>query len=65
MAGIPVQFVSKALGHGSIGLTEDHYAKYLGQGGEGFRYVEPLQLASGEVTADLLGRSPESPHQSP
>jgi len=54
--GIPIQFVSRQLGHGGVSVTEQHYAKYLGAGGEEFTYVEPARLAPGEIPADLLAR---------
>jgi hypothetical protein len=54
--GIPIQWVSRQLGHGGVSITERHYAKYLGVGGDEFVYVEPLRLEPGEVPADLLSR---------
>ncbi|TMA22886.1 MAG: site-specific integrase [Deltaproteobacteria bacterium] len=54
--GIPIQYVSRQLGHSSIGITEKHYAEYLGRGGDGSQYVEPPKLERGEVPADLLAR---------
>ena len=54
--GIPIQYVSRQLGHGSIAVTETHYAEYLGGGGADHVYVEPPRLADGEVPADLLAR---------
>jgi hypothetical protein len=57
--GVSIQWVSKQLGHGSISVTETHYAKYLGARGEVFVYVEPARLAPGEVPADLLARLPD------
>jgi integrase len=40
--GVPIQYVSRQLGHGSISVTETHYAEYLGQGGADHVYVAPL-----------------------
>jgi integrase len=57
--GVSIQWVSKQLGHGSIGVTETHYAKYLGAAGDEFVYVEPARLRTGEVPADLLNRLPD------
>jgi len=54
--GIPIQWVSRQLGHSGVSVTERHYAKYLGVGGDEFVYVEPLRLEPGEVPADLLSR---------
>jgi integrase len=53
--GISIQWVSRQLGHGSIGVTQSHYARYLGAG-EDHVYVEPARLEPGEVPADLLAR---------
>jgi hypothetical protein len=55
-AGVSIQWVSKQLGHTSIGTTETHYAEYRGAGGHDFAYVEPLKFREGEVPADLLSR---------
>jgi len=63
--GITIQYVSRQLGHSSIGVTEKHYAEYLGRDGDGSLYVEPPKLGPGEVPADLLTRlaqSPQCPH---
>jgi integrase len=54
--GVPIQFVSRQLGHGGIQVTQTHYARYIGSGGDDFTYVSPPQLAPGEVPADLLAR---------
>ena len=54
--GIPIQFVSRQLGHGGVSVTEGHYARYLGSGGDEFLYVEPPRLEAGEIPADLLAR---------
>jgi hypothetical protein len=54
--GIPLQSVSRQLGHGGVSVTEQHYAKYLGVEGDEFVYVEPARLAPGEIQADLLAR---------
>lgn len=54
--GIPIQYVSRQLGHGGIGVTETHYAEYLGEPGADHVYVAPPRLEPGEVPADLLAR---------
>ena len=54
--GVPIQYVSRQLGHGSIGVTQTHYAEYLGDRGDDQVYVEPPRLGPGEVVADLLSR---------
>ena len=54
--GIPIQYIARQLGHAKIGVTEDHYAKWLG---EDDLYVHPPSLEEGEVPADLLARLPE------
>jgi hypothetical protein len=59
-AGFPIQWVSRQLGHGSTNLTEKHYARYLGHGGEDFLYVEPVRLEPGDVPADVLARLAKS-----
>jgi hypothetical protein len=38
-----------------VGVTEKHYAKWIGDDD----YREPMPLAEGEVPADLLARLPE------
>jgi integrase len=60
--GIPIQWVSRQLDHGGVSVTERHYAKYLGEGGDEFLYVEPVRLDPGEVPADLLARLPDCSH---
>jgi hypothetical protein len=52
-SGIPIQFVSRQLGHGGVSVTDQHYAKYLGANGDEFVYVEPARLDPGEIPADL------------
>ena len=61
--GIPLQYVSRQLGHSSVVVTEKHYAQWIPE--DDF-YVEPVRLKPGEVPADLLARlekSPQSPHK--
>ncbi len=38
--GIPIQWVSRQLGHSGVSVTEKHYARYLGAGGDEFVYVD-------------------------
>ncbi len=54
-AGITLQYISGQLGHESVGVTEKHYAKWIGDDD----YREPMPLEDGEVPADLLSRLPE------
>jgi hypothetical protein len=54
-AGITLQYISGQLGHESVGVTEKHYAKWIGDDD----YREPMPLESGEVPADLLAHLPE------
>jgi len=53
-AGITLQYISGQLGHESVGVTEKHYAKWIGDDD----YREPMRLEEGEVPADLLARLP-------
>ncbi len=50
-----MQYISSQLGHDSVGVTEKHYAKWIGDDD----YREPMRLEEGEVPADLLARLPE------
>jgi hypothetical protein len=50
--------VGEPLDHSGVSVTETHYAKYLGAGGDEFVYVPPAELEEGEVPADLLARLP-------
>ena len=59
-AGVNLGYVSTQLGHSDIGVTVRHYAKWCG----GSEYRDPMQLAPGEVPADLLARL-ENSHQTP
>jgi hypothetical protein len=54
-AGITLQYISGQLGHESVGVTEKHYVKWIGDDD----YREPMRLEKGEVPADLLVRPPE------
>ncbi len=60
--GIQLPYVSKQLGHADVGVTAKHYARWTG----GNTYRSPLNVAEGEVPADLLARlqipSPQSHH---
>jgi len=49
------QSISGQLGHESVGVTEKHYAKWIGDDD----YREPMPLESSEVPADLLAHLPE------
>jgi len=60
--GVTIQFVSRQLGHGGVSVTEQHYAKYLGAGGDDFVYLEPGRLAPGEIPVDLLARLDAGSH---
>jgi hypothetical protein len=53
-AGITLQYISGQLRHESVGVTEKHYAKWIGDDD----YREPMRLEEGEVPADLLARLP-------
>ena len=58
-AGIPLEYISRQLGHSTTAVTETHYAKWVPGGGD--FYVQPTLLAEGDVPGDLLTRLPESP----
>ena len=51
-AGIPLGYVSEALGHADCAVTARHYARWIG----GAEYRAPMALLTGEVPADLLDR---------
>ena len=57
MAGIPLGYISKELGHANVHVTAKHYARWIGE-----EYREPMELRSGEVPADLLSRLDSSRH---
>jgi integrase len=59
-AGVQLGYISRQLGHADVGVTARHYAKWCGDDG----YREPLQIAPGEVPADLLARL-QRPHSDP
>ncbi len=62
-AGFPVEWVARPLGHASTQVTEQHYARYLGRGGEEYVYVEPARPEPGEIPADVLARLHENPER--
>lgn len=51
-AGVQLGYVSQQLGHADVAVTARHYARWAG----GDLYREPMQLAPGEIPADLLAR---------
>ena len=62
-AGIQLGYVSAQLGHADVSVTARHYARWI----EYEIYREPMQIAPGEVPADLLARPSDSivtPHDS-
>jgi integrase len=59
-AGVQLGYISRQLGHADVAITARHYARWCGDDA----YRRPLELAEGEVPADLLARLGES-HQSP
>jgi integrase len=58
-AGIQLGYVSRQLGHSDVSVTARHYARWAG----GDAYRSPLEVAEGEVPADLLSRLAESSHR--
>lgn len=60
-AGVQLAYVSAQLGHGDVATTARHYARWCG----GAAYRRPLEVAAGEVPADLLARLELSPQKSP
>lgn len=50
--GIQLGYVSQQLGHADVATTARHYARWAA--GDGYR--RPLEVAPGEVPADLLAR---------
>ena len=59
--GVQLAYVSAQLGHSDVATTARHYARWCG----GSAYRRPLEVAAGEVPADLLARLEVSPHESP
>ncbi len=62
-AGVSLGWISRQLGHADVATTAQHYARWAG----GDSYRLPLEIAPGEIPADLLARieAIESPHKSP
>ncbi len=60
-AGVQIGYISAQLGHSSVAVTADHYARWCG----GAVYREPLQIQPGEVPADLLSRLGSDPSSDP
>ena len=50
-AGVPIQYLSRQLGHAGIAVTQAHYARWLGDD-----YRDPLRRRPGEFPADFLAR---------
>ena len=53
-AGVPLAYVSAQLGHSNVGVTAQHYARWAG--GEAYRKPLDVDVAGGELPADLLAR---------
>ncbi|HEU4429932.1 MAG TPA: hypothetical protein VFT98_14310, partial [Myxococcota bacterium] len=51
-AGVQLGYISTQLGHADVATTARHYARWAG----GTSYRRPLELAAGEVPADLIAR---------
>ena len=51
-AGIQLGYISEQLGHSDVATTARHYARWAG----GKAYRRPLEVAAGEVPADMLAR---------
>jgi len=51
-AGVQLGYVSDQLGHADVAVTARHYARWV----RAAEYRPPMQLQSGEVPADFLGR---------
>lgn len=52
-SGVTLAYVSKQLGHGSVAVTERHYAKWIPDDAD---YVEPARFGPDELPADLFAR---------
>jgi integrase len=64
--GIPLKWISNQLGHGSVAVTERHYARWMDED----EYRNPWQVAEGQVPQDLfaegdLRRAPKTPLHAP
>ena len=59
--GVPVARVSKLLGHQSIQITCDHYAKVIDSMGDEEGYIGPYVREPGEVVTDFLARLLSTP----
>jgi integrase len=64
--GIPLKWISKQLGHGSVAVTERHYARWMDED----EYRNPWQVSEGQVPQDLfaeadLWRAPKTPLHAP
>jgi len=62
--GIPLKWISNQLGHGSVAVTERHYARWMDED----EYRNPWRISEGQVPMDLFAetdqwRAPKtSPH---
>jgi integrase len=66
MNGIPLKWISNQLGHGSVAVTERHYARWMDED----EYRNPWQVSEGQVPMDLfaeadLWRAPNTPIHAP
>ncbi len=64
--GIPLKWISNQLGHGSVAVTERHYARWMDED----EYRNPWQVSKGQVPMDLfaeadLWRAPKTPLHAP
>ena len=48
--GIPLKWISNQLGHGSVAVTERHYARWMDED----EYRNPWQVSEGQVPTDLF-----------
>ena len=51
--GIVLKWISRQLGHGNIGVTERHYARWMDEDG----YKNPWQVSDGQVPTDLFAET--------
>ena len=50
-AGVPLGLISVQLGHANVGVTAQHYARWVGGA-----YRRPMEVEAGEHAADLMAR---------
>ncbi len=56
--GIVLRWISKQLGHGSVSVTERHYASFLATEGDQNPWIVPEGMLPPDMLAELESRVP-------